>query len=184
MASTKPQSTDELSTARSSAKTNVTTKVYRLNKLLSACESADAIQRVQIELNEVLEEFRNAHKAYHSQIKTERERQECEKYYKSLIELASELKREISSWLMEPDAQRLLRAQSALICSKDSVSNAGLHDSFHTRSVIGSTTSSIASAKAISATKKAALELKAATLQKLCDLQIEELRIQQRKAEL
>ena len=96
MASAKPQSPDDLKAARSFAKTNVTRKVNRLNELLSARESADAIQRVQIELNEVLEEFKIAHEAYHSQIKTERERQDSEKYYNSLVELASELEREKS----------------------------------------------------------------------------------------
>ena len=80
MASAKPQSMEELKVTRSSAKTNMTRKVNRLNELLSAHESADAIQRVQIELNEVLEEFKNAHEAYHSQIKTEKERQESQRY--------------------------------------------------------------------------------------------------------
>ena len=85
---------------------------------------------------------------------------------------------------MQPDAQRLLTAQSAFVGPEDSVSNAGSRDSFHTRSVIGSRTSSTPSAKARSAAKKAALEAKAATLQKLHDLEIEELRIKQRKAEI
>ena len=182
MASAKPQSPEDIKAARSFAKTNVTRKVNRLNELLSARESADAIQRVQTELNEVLEEFKIAHEAYHSQIKTEGERQESEKYYDSLVELASELEREISSWIMQPDAQRLLTAQSAYVAPEDSVSNAGSRDSFRTRSVIGSSTSSTASARARFAAKKAALEAKAATLQKLHDLEIEELRIKQRKA--
>ena len=184
MASANPQSPDDLKAACSFAKTNVTRKVNRLNELLSARESADAIQRVQTELNEVLEEFKIAHEAYHGQIKTETERQESERYYHWLIELASELEREICSWIMQPDAQRLLTAESAYVAPDDSVSNAGSRDSFHTRSVIESCTSSTASARARSAAKKAALEAKAATLQKLHDLEIEELRIKQRKAEL
>jgi len=77
-----------------------------------------------------------------------------------------------------------LTAQSAYVGPKDSVSNAGSRDSFHTRSVIGFHTSSTPSAEARSAAKKAALEAKAATLQKLHDLEIEELRIKQRKAEI
>ena len=68
--------------------------------------------------------------------------------------------------------------------SKDSVSNAGSRDSLRARSVIGSCTSGTASARAKSAAKKAALEAKAATLQKLHDLEIEELRIKQRKASI
>ena len=69
MASANPQSPDDLKAARSFAKTNVTRKVNRLNELLSARESADAIQRVKTELNEVLEEFKIAHEAYHGQIR-------------------------------------------------------------------------------------------------------------------
>ena len=117
MASAELQSPDDLDlkAARSFAKTNVTRKVNRLIELLSARESADAIQRVQTELNEVLEEFKIAHEAYHNQIKTERERQESERYYHSLVELASELEREISSWIAQPDAQRLLTAESAYV---------------------------------------------------------------------
>ena len=155
MASAKLQSPDDLKATRSFAKTNVTRKVNRLNELLSSHESAHAIQKVQTELNEVLEEFKIAHEAYHSRIKTERERQESERYYDSLVELASELERQISSWIMQPDTQRLLTAQSAYVAPEDSMSNAGSRDSFHTRSVIGSCTSSTASARARSAAKKA-----------------------------
>ena len=182
MASAKPQSSDDLKAARSFAKTNVTTKVNRLHELFSGRKPADPIRRVQIELNEVLQEFKSAHESYHSQIKTERKRQELEKYYDSLVELASELERDISSWITQPDAQRLLTAQSTYVAPEDSVSNAGSRNSFHTRSAIGSCTSSTASARARSAAKKAALEAKAATLQKLHDLEIKELRIKQRKA--
>jgi len=82
---------------------NVTRKVNRLNELLSARKSTDTIQRVLIELNEVLEEFKITHEAYYNQIKTVREWQESEKYYNSLIQLASELEREISSRIMQPN---------------------------------------------------------------------------------
>ena len=64
------------------------------------------------------------------------------------------------------------------------MSNAGSRNSFHTRSAIGSCTSSTASARVRSAAKKAAFEATAATLQKLHDLEIEESRIKQRKAEV
>ena len=60
-----------------------------------------------------MEDFKVAHEAYRSQIKTETERQESEKYQDSLIEAVSELEGEISSWIIQPDAPRLLTAQSA-----------------------------------------------------------------------
>ena len=71
------------------------------------------MQRVQTELNEVVEEFKVGHEAYRSQIRTVTERQESEKYQDSLIEAVSELEREISSWIIQPDAPKLLTAQSA-----------------------------------------------------------------------
>lgn len=129
----------------------------------------------------MLAEFKNAHEAYHSQIKFQREREESEKYYDSLLELASELEREISSWLTQPDAQRLLTGQRTQIRPDDSISNAGSRSSLRTRSAVSSAKSSV-SAKARSAARKAALEARAATLQSLHQLQIEELKLQQRKA--
>ena len=69
MASGKEQSIDHLKAARNSAETNVTGKVNKLNELMAARESADAVQSVQFELREVLKEFETAHEAYHSQIK-------------------------------------------------------------------------------------------------------------------
>ena len=184
MASGKEQSLEQLEAARNSAKSDVTAKVNKLNELMAARESADAIQRVQFELEEVLRDFQTAHEAYHSQIKHQREREESSKYYDSLLELATELEREINSWLTQPNARRLLTDESVHILPDDSASNAGIRDTYYTWSAVSPSARSSASAKARSAAKKAALEAKAATLQKLHDLQIEELRLQQRKAEL
>ena len=184
MASGKEQTLEQLKAARSSAKSDVTGKVNKLNELMAARDSADAVQRVQFELKEVLMEFQMAHEAYHSEIKNEMEREESTRYYNSLLELASELEKEINSWLAQPNAQRLLTEGSALIFPEDSASNAGMRDMYYTRSAVSSSVKSSASVKARSAAKKAALEAKAATLQKLHELQIEELRLQQRKAEL
>lgn len=178
------QSLEQLKAARSSAKSDVTGKVNKLNELMAARESADAVQRVQFELEEVLRDFQTAHEAYHSQIKNEKEREESSRYYNSLLELASELEREITSWLTEPNARRLLTDTSARILPGDSASNAGFRDTFYTRSGLSSSVRSSASAKARSAAKKAALEAKAATLQRLHELQIEELHLQQRKAQV
>ena len=184
MASGKEQSLEQLKAARSSAKSDVTAKVNKLNELMAARESADAIQRVQFELEEDLCDFQTAHEAYHSQIKHQKEREESSKYYDSLLELATELEREINSWLTQPNARRLLTDESVHILPDDSASNAGIRDTYYTWSAVSPSARSSASAKARSAAKKAALEAKAATLQKLHDLQIEELRLQQRKAEL
>ena len=64
---------------------------------MSAHRPAGALQWVWIGLNKVLDEFKIAHKAYHSQINIEREWQESETYYNLLMELGLELAREISA---------------------------------------------------------------------------------------
>lgn len=64
---------------------------------MSAHRPADALQRVRIGLNKVLDEFKIPHEAYHSQINIEREWQESETYYNLLMELGLELEREISA---------------------------------------------------------------------------------------
>lgn len=184
MASANPLSSiDQLKAARRLAETNVTETVNKLNELLAARESTDTVQQVQMELDEVLEQFKIAHEAYHNQIKSQPEREESENYYASLLELASELEREIASWLMAPDAQRLLTGQRTQIRPDDSISNAGSRASLRTRSAVSSTRSS-ASAKAKSAARKAALEARAANLSSLHELQFEELKLRQRKAKI
>ena len=89
MASGKEQSLKQLKAARSSAKSDVMGKVNKLNKIMAAHESADAVQRIQFEFEEVLCKFQTAHTAYHSQIKKGKEREESSRYYNSLLELAS-----------------------------------------------------------------------------------------------
>lgn len=64
---------------------------------MSAHRPAGALQWVWIGLNKVLDEFKIAHEAYHSQINIEREWQESETYYNLLMELGLELARKISA---------------------------------------------------------------------------------------
>ena len=100
-----------------------------------------------------------------------------------MLEIVSELEREISLWLRQPEPQSLSADRSEHVRSEDSISNVESRTSFRTRSAASSTRSS-ASAKARSAARKAVLEARASTLQSLHQLQIEELRLQQRKAEV
>ena len=48
---------------------NMTRMVNKTNQLLAARKSADTIQSAQFEQRELLEEFKIANAAYHSQIK-------------------------------------------------------------------------------------------------------------------
>ncbi|XP_068675732.1 uncharacterized protein [Montipora foliosa] len=174
---------DHLKAARSLAKSGVTGKVNKPHELIDARESADVICKAQVELKELLDGFRSAHEAYHHQLENVTERETSSQYYNSLMELANELEREINAWLTHPEAQKLLVDRSAYVNPDDSASNVESRD-LYTRSAFSSSIKSTASSKARSLAKRAALETKAATLKQLHDIQVEELRLQQRKAEI
>lgn len=64
MVSKRHLSIDQLREARRSAEIDVTKKVNKINQLLAARESADTIQSVLSEQQELLEEFKITHPAY------------------------------------------------------------------------------------------------------------------------
>lgn len=160
----------------SSVETHVSEKVNKLTERMTACENIDALKDVQRELKEVLQEFQIAHEAYHRLIKTESEQEESTRYCNSVLEIVSELELEISSWINQPKSPPILEERSEHICLHDS------RTSLRTRSAVSSRSS--ASAKARSAARKAALEARPATLESLHQVQIEELKLQQRKTEI
>lgn len=178
MASGNEELIDQLKSVCSSAEANVSQKVNKLNELMVACENIEALHEVRGELRQVLKEFQIAHEAYHGLIKTESEQEKSKRYYNSVLEIVSELEQEISTWLNKPERQPSLT--SVNVQPQDSVSTVGSRTSLHTRSVA----SSSASAKARAAARKAALEARVAALRNLHELQIEEIRLQQRKAQI
>ena len=174
---------DSFKAACTSAESGVTGKVNELHELIAAREPADVIQTAQNELKELLNEFKSAHEAYHQRLVTETERERSAQYFNSLMELANELETEINAWLAHPGAQRLLADRSAYVNSDDSASNVESRV-FYTRSAVAPSVRSTASSKARALAKKAALGAKAATLRQIHDIQLQELKLQQRKAEL
>ena len=178
MASRNGKLIDQLKLVRSSTDAHVSQKVNKLNKLMAECENIEALNKVREELQQVLQEFQVAHEAYHGLIKTESEQEESSRYYNSVLEIVSELEQEITSWLKKPALQTSVTPIN--VRPRDFVSTVGSRVSFHTRSVA----SSSASSKVEVATRKATLEARAAALQNLHELQIEEMRLQQRKAQI
>lgn len=61
MATGNEQSIEQLKSARSHAKAKVTRKVNKLNELMSAHESVEAVKHAATELNEIMQEFKQAH---------------------------------------------------------------------------------------------------------------------------
>ena len=99
-----------------------------------------------------------------------------------MLEIVSGLEFEISSWIKQPKPPSVLEDQSEHIRPQDSISCVESRTSLRTRSAVSSRSST--SAKARSAARKAGLEARAATLESLHQLQIEELKLQQRKPEI
>ena len=177
MASRNGKLIDQLKLVHSSTDAHVSQKVNKLNELMAECENIEALNKVREELQQVLQEFQVAHEAYHGLIKTESEQEESSRYYNSVLEIVSELEQEITSWLKKPALQTSVTPIN--VQPRDSVSTVGSRVSFHTCSVA----SSSASSKVKAAARKAALEARAAALQNLHELQIEDMRLQQRKAQ-
>ena len=93
-------------------------------------------------------------------------------------EIVSEQEQEITSRLNKPALQTSVTPIN--VRPHDPVSTVGSRGSFYTRSFA----SSSSSAKVKAAAKKAALVARAASLKNLHELQIEEMRLQQRKAQI
>ena len=96
MASGNAQLIDQFKEIRTSTEAHVSEKVNKLNELMAACENIDALKDVHKELKEVLKEFQVAHEAYHSLIKNEADQEESTRYYNSVLEIVTELEKEIS----------------------------------------------------------------------------------------
>jgi hypothetical protein len=175
---------EQLKKVRSIAKRNVTRKANKVNEILTSCHNAESVKEIAAELDEVLKQFIDAHEAYHSLLKDEHDINESILYFKSVSELVSERQSKIKSWLEQPASQNLQETPNQ-IQPEDSMSVAGSYKSSCSESRSTATTvRSSASEKARAAVKQAALEAKANAMQKLHELQLEELRIKQKQSEV
>ncbi len=177
-------SIEELKKIRSTAKANVTRKINRLNELMSSNNILQAVEEKNLQagrdkndLYETVNEFQLAHNAYHEKLENEEEKSNSSQYCAAVLEEAEKHKMKVNLWLSEQNKNKLVDD----VQPDDSISN--VSSSRSKKSKVSSVRSS-ASAKARAAARKAALEAKAASLQKLHELQFEELKLQQRKAEI
>ena len=170
-----------LKKARSHAKGNVTRKANKLNELLTAREHYNTVREVAKELKDTFKEFQIAHEVYHNQIEEESDKEESSRYFIEVLELVSGLERDVSLRRMQSESYTpdVSIYRGGDIQPYDSVSNASSQTGSKTSSVRSS-----ASEKARAAAKKAALEAKAETLKELHDLQMEELKLQQRRSKV
>ncbi|CAB3997411.1 PREDICTED: uncharacterized protein LOC107342904 [Paramuricea clavata] len=167
-------SIEELRKIRSTAKANVTRKINKLSELISN-NNIQAVEETKNYLYETVNEFQLAHKAYHEKLENEVEKSNSSQYCAAVLEEAEKHKIKVHLWLSEQQKNDIE------VRPDDSISNVS---SLRSRKSKSSSVRSSASAKAKAAAKKAALEAKAASLQRLHELQFEELKLQQRKAEI
>ena len=95
----------QLREARSIAKGNVTKKANKINELLTACDNTESVTKIANELDDVLKQFQDTHKAYHNMLKEEQEINESTLYFDSVNKLVMEHKAKINSWLQQPPSQ-------------------------------------------------------------------------------
>ena len=171
------RSIEELKRIRSAAKANVTRKINRLSELMSD-NNIQAVEETKNDLQQTVNEFQLAHKVYHDKRENEEEKLNSSQYCAAVLEEAEKHKTKIHLWLND---QQRNDAVVVEVRPDDSISNVS---SSRSKKSKASSVKSSASAKARAATKKAALEAKAASLQKLHEVQFEELKLQQRKAEI
>ena len=176
---------------RRSSKKGVLTRVKNEIKGLMLNSGNYELVKYRIEeFKQFLQEFKEAHAAYHSQLSDENEIKESNEYYDTAVLLGTDLAHKVGNWISSTTVEtRLLRSQEDLH-PEDSISNAGSRASSklsrrsRKSSSIVSRTSSISAAKTKAAAKRAVLQAEAASLERFHPLQKEELSIQQRRRAL
>ena len=180
----------QLKKARSASKSKLTRKMNIIKGLMNNPENLTAVKDLLDEAQDAVKGFKNAHEAYHKELKSVSEEQESNEY-RTLVETAiKEFEHEIDLWLRQIsiDIERSsVRQPSNLdptIQPEDSISNVGSQASYRTRSSCNSYPGSTTSESAKATARKAALEAEAETLKRLQELEMEELLLQQRKKKL
>ena len=141
------------------------------------------------EFKQLLQDFKEAHAAYHSHLCDENEIKESNDYYDAAVLLGTDLARDVGNWIsLTAIETRSLQSWEELH-PEDSISNAGsrtiskssrcLRKSSLIGSLASSHASSISATRTKAAAKRAVLQAEAASLESFHALQKEELGIQQ-----
>lgn len=160
---------DEFKKLRSQTQGNLTRKINKLQEVISNSDGLNIVKQCLNQMREAFKIFQNAHQDYHDGLTDEDEIEVSNNRYITSRDKVASVEKESLSWISQCEAQ--------VIITGDSISNAGSRPS-------SGSYRSTASAKARSEARKKALQAKAESLKGLHELQAEELRIQQRKAEL
>ena len=144
----------QLKRSRSSKKGILTRVQNEIRELMLNSSNYDLVNERIEEFKQFLQEFKEAHAAYHSQLREENEVKESNEYYDAAVLLGTDLARDVGSWISSTAVNvetRLSRSQEDLH-PEDSISNAGYRASSKSsrRSRKGSSIVSRASSRASS----------------------------------
>ena len=176
----------QLKRSRGACKGSVTRKENEILELMNDYENLDVVRERMTKLDESEQNFRSAHDKYHSMLDNEPDEQESKEYYASVERRIHDLKQRIEEWSQKAESIQRASADWFDIRPEDSASNVGSRNrrskGFKSSSVTSSRisgSSSVISARATAAARKAALTAEAATLHKHQALQQAELRLKQ-----
>ena len=184
----------QLKRSRSAKKGILTKAQNEIKELMLNSNNYDLVKDRIEEFKQFLQEFKETHAAYHSQLRDENEIKESNDYYDAAVLLGTDLARDVGNWISSTTIETRIFQSQEEVCPEDSISSAGSRassklsrrskKSLSTASRVSSRASSISVAKTKAAAKRAVLQAEAASLESFHALQKEELSIQQRRRAL
>ena len=186
----------QLKRSRSSKKGILTRVQNEIKELMLNSSNYDLVKDRIEEFKQFLQEFKEAHAAYHSERRKENEIKKSNEYYNAAVLLGTDLARDVGNWISStavivetrlPRSQEDLRPEDSISNTSSRASSKSSRRSRKGSSIVSrasSRASSISAAKTKAAAKRAVLQAEAASLERFHALQKEELSIQQRRRAL
>ena len=173
-----------LKQARSAKKGLITKAQNDIRDLMLDFANVTVVKAKLEELKKIVDDFNEAHSAYHSQLTDERDLFESDEYSKAVNQSVTDLASDIASWVVSEDFATPRLSLPPRVKSpkpEESVSNVGSKSS--AVSSKASRSSSVSAGKARAAARRAVLQAEAANLESFQAIQREELGLQlKRKA--
>jgi len=140
---------------RRSSKKGILTRVQNeIKGLMLNSDNYDLVKDRIEEFKQLLQEFKEAHAAYHSQLSDENEIKESDEYYDTAVLLGTDLAHDVGNGILATTVEtRLLQSQEDLH-PEDSISNAGSHASSKSSHRARKSSSSVSCASSIAAVKR------------------------------
>ena len=174
-----------LKQARSAKKDLVTKAQNEIRDLMLDFANVTVVKENVDELKKIVDQFNEAHSAYHSQLREESDLVESDEYSQLVNNSVKEVTGDIARWVA---SEEFASSRFEVPGFKDSVSNVGSKASGRSKLSSAaskvSRSSSVSAAKAKAAARRAGLQAEADNLESFQAIQREEFSLQQRKKAL